>query len=115
MALSEFELKRCEKLVAEFVEKRRPPPHLRAQVDLAFRIFGQSIEIWEIRPHFIDKGRMIEESVAKATYNRSKLVWKVFWKRADDKWHGYQPCQEVASVEEFLDLVQKDDYGCFFG
>jgi len=115
MALSEFELKLSEKLVAEFVESRRPPPHLRAQVDLAFRIYGQSIELFEIRPHFREKGLMIEQAIAKATFNRSKLVWKVFWKRADDKWHGYQPCPEVASVAKFLDLIQKDDHGCFFG
>jgi hypothetical protein len=49
--LSEFEMKRCEKLVAEFVQQRRPPSHLRAKVDLAFRVSGQSIEIFELRPH----------------------------------------------------------------
>jgi hypothetical protein len=26
MTLSEFEIKRCEKVVAEFIEQRRPPP-----------------------------------------------------------------------------------------
>jgi Protein of unknown function (DUF3024) len=58
---------------------------------------------------------MLEESVAKATYNRSKLNWKVFWQRADLRWHGYAPRPEVASVEEFLDVVQQDDHSCFFG
>jgi hypothetical protein len=37
------------------------------------------------------------------------------WQRADLKWHSYQPSPEVASVEEFLDVVQHDEYGCFFG
>jgi hypothetical protein len=115
MTLSEFEAKRCEKLVAEFVRERRPPPHLRAKVDLAFRISGQSIEIFELRPHFIDQDRMLEDAIAKATYNKRKLCWKVFWQRADLKWHGYKPRPEVASVEEFLDLVRKDDHCCFFG
>jgi hypothetical protein len=115
MTLSEFEIRRCEKLVAEFVEERRPPPHIRAQVDLAFRISGQSIEIFEVRPHWRNKGTMLEHAVAKATYNKSKLEWKVFWQRADLKWHSYQPSPEVASVEEFLDLVRNDDHCCFFG
>jgi hypothetical protein len=115
MAFSELELKRCEKLVGEFVQKLRPPPHIRAQVDLAFRISGQSIEIFEIRPHWADKSRILEHAVAKATYNRTKLNWKVFWLRADLKWHGYQPCPEVASLEEFLDVVGNDDHNCFFG
>jgi hypothetical protein len=115
MTLSEFEMKRCEKLVAEFVQKRRPPPHLRAKVDLAFRISGQSIEIFHIRPYWMDESRKIEEPIAKATYNKSKLVWKIFWMRADAKWHRYPPDPEVASVEEFLDVVQQDDHNCFFG
>ena len=115
MTLSEFEIKRCEKLVAEFILKRRPPPHIRAQLDLAFRISGQSIEIFEVRPDWRDKGKILEEPVAKATFNKRKLNWKVLWQRADMQWHSYQPNPVVGSVEEFLDIVQNDEYGCFFG
>jgi hypothetical protein len=113
--LSEFEMKRCEKLVAEFVQQRRPPPHLRAKVDLAFRVSGQSIEIFELRPHWMNKGITLESPIAKATYNKRKFKWKVFWQRADMKWHSYQPSPEVVSIEEFLDVVRKDDHCCFFG
>jgi hypothetical protein len=115
MALSEFEAKRCEKLLAEFIREMRPPPHLRALLDLAFRIHGQSIEIFELRPHFMEKEKILEHPIAKATYNKRKLNWKVFWMRAYMKWHGYPPSSEVASVEKFLDLVRNDDHCCFFG
>ncbi|WP_442895165.1 DUF3024 domain-containing protein [Bradyrhizobium sp. AZCC 2230] len=115
MTLSEFGIKRCEKLVAEFVEQRRPPPHLRAKLDLAFRIEGQSVEIYSIRPHWREKSRTVEQSIAKATYNKSKKNWKVFWQRADMKWHGYQPHPEAASIEEFLEVVREDSHCCFFG
>lgn len=115
MALSEFETKRCEKLVAEFIERRRPPAHLRSKVDLAFRIAGQSVEIYEIRPHWRDKDRILEHPIAKATYNKSKKNWKLYWQRADMKWHGYQPHPEAASIEEFLDVVREDTHCCFFG
>ncbi len=115
MTLSEFEIKRCEKLVAEFISKRRPPPHIRAQLDLAFRIRAQSIEIFEIRPHWKEKGKTLEEPVAKATYIKNKGNWKILWQRADLKWHSYQPSPNVASVEEFLNIVDRDEYGCFFG
>ncbi|MGH8716972.1 MAG: DUF3024 domain-containing protein [Burkholderiales bacterium] len=30
--------------------------------------------------------------VAKATYVKAQDVWKVFWQRADLKWHRYDPC-----------------------
>ena len=115
MTLSEYEKKRCEKLVAQFIERRRPPPHIRAEVDLAFRTQGQSIEIFEVRPHWEDKSKILEHPVAKATYNKSKRYWKVFWQRADLKWHSYQPNPEVDSIEDFLALVQEDTHACFFG
>jgi hypothetical protein len=115
MALSEFEIRRCEKCVAEFMEKRRPPPHLRDKVDLAFRIDGHSVEIFEVRAHWSDAAKKVEHPVAKATYNKTRKNWKVFWQRADLKWHGYQPHLEAASIEEFLDVVHRDEHSCFFG
>ena len=115
MSLTELDIKRCEKLVAQFIERRRPPPYVRAEVDLAFRINGQSVEIFEVRRHWEDSSKKLEHSIAKATYNKSKRNWKIFWQRADLKWHGYQPKPEVDLIEDFLAIVQKDEHGCFFG
>lgn len=115
MTLSEFELKRIAKLVDDFIQRRRPPPHLRSQVDLAFRINGQSVEIFEIRADWRDKARTLEQAVAKATYNKTKRIWISFWQRADLKWHRYKPNPEVLLIEDFLDIVQNDEFGCFFG
>ena len=74
MAFSEFELKRYETAARQFVESRRPPPHLRNKVDLACRISGQSLEIFEIRPIWDDPEKKIEEAVAKATYVKKRRV-----------------------------------------
>ena len=76
MTLSAFEIKRYEKLVAEFIERRRPPPRLRKDVDLAFRIDERSIEIFEIRAHWTGKGKPIEHSIAKAKFDKTKRIWK---------------------------------------
>jgi spore coat polysaccharide biosynthesis protein SpsF (cytidylyltransferase family) len=115
MALSEFEAKRYEKLVREYVEKHRPPPHLRKQVDLSFRIKGQSVEIFEIRPLWNDPKKQIEEAVAKATYVKSRGIWKIYWQRADLKWHRYDPDPEVKTLEKFIEVLEKDEYACFYG
>jgi hypothetical protein len=115
MALSEFEIKRCEKLLGTYLEKRWPPVEIRNELDLGFRIIGQSIEIFEIRPAWRQPGVRIEHSVAKATYVKSSKVWKIYWKRADLKWHGYQPAPQVKTIEEFIAVVDKDEFGCFYG
>jgi len=115
MALSEFELKKCEKAIAAFMGKRRPPAHVRSELDLGYRIKGQSVEIFEVRPLWNNPKKIIEEAVAKATFVKTQNVWKVYWQRADLKWHRYDPEPEVGSVEEFLALVDGDEYACFFG
>jgi len=115
MALSEFEIKRCEKIAREYVEKHRPPAHLRNKVDLSFRIKEQSVELFEIRAIWNDPTKKIKELVAKATYVKSRKIWKIYWQRADLKWHSYQPEPEVKTLEDFLDVVEKDEYCCFFG
>ena len=115
MALSEFETKKIEKEVSAFVEKRRPPPQLRNQLDLGYRVKGQSVEIFEIRPLWRHPGEKIEQPVAKATYVKKQKVWKVYWQRADLKWHRYEPDPEVITLQEFLGLVDRDEYACFFG
>ena len=115
MALSEFERERFERMVSAFLEKRRPPPHVRPQLDLGFRIAGQSVELFEIRPRYDKPSEKLEHAFAKATYVNSQGVWRVFWQRADLKWHRYDPAPEVPSLEDFLQLVQEDKHACFFG
>ena len=37
-------------LMENYISKHRPPEHLRAQVDLSYKIEGQSVIIFEISP-----------------------------------------------------------------
>lgn len=115
MALNDIERKRVEKLVGAFIEKRRPLPNIRHELDLGFRISGQSVELFEIRPQWDQPEIIREHPYAKATFVRTQCVWKIYWKRADLKWHGYEPDPEVASIDEFLAVVDKDEHACFFG
>jgi hypothetical protein len=115
MALSEFEEKRCERIVRAFIEARRPPAEIRGQLDLGFRVANQSVEVFEIRPQWNQPQMRREHPVAKATYVKRKSVWQVFWQRRDLKWHRYGPAPEVDSIEAFLELVKEDDQGCFWG
>lgn len=115
MALSEFELKKIEKEVGVFLEAHRPPPHIRPELDIGFRVKEQSVEIFEIRPRWRHPGEKIEAPVAKATYVKSRKVWRVFWQRADLKWHRYDPHPEVPTLQKFLSLVGTDEHACFFG
>ncbi len=115
MSLSEFEVKRIEKIVGGFIEKRRPPFEIRNELDLGYRIQNQSVEIFEIRPKWNNPKEKIEPPVAKATYVKKHNTWKVYWQRADLEWHAYKPHPQVKRIEQFVALVERDEYGCFWG
>lgn len=104
-----------EKLVAAFVRKHRPKPQLRSALDLGYRIHEQSVEIFEIRPTWRDASARIEIPIAKTTYVRTRLCWRVLCQMRGPNWSCYAPCPEVARIEEFFDLVEQDKTGCFFG
>ena len=115
MAFTELEKKRHTGVVTQFIEGRRPPVHIRDELDVGFRLKGQSVEIFEIRPEWDNPSEKYESPVAKATYVNTQRHWKVFWQRADLKWHGYGPARNVKTLEEFLALVDQDQFGCFWG
>jgi hypothetical protein len=50
VALAEIELARVYRAMDSFMQRHRPPAHIRPSGDLAFRITGQSVEIFETRP-----------------------------------------------------------------
>ena len=115
MAISEFEIKRCERELEKFMAARRPPTHVRNELDFGYRIENQSVELFEIRPEWRNPKNMMHIPFAKTTYVKAQKVWKVYWQRQDLKWHSYAPMPEVKYFEEFLAIVSEDANGCFFG
>ena len=115
MAFSEFEKKRYEKVVNAYVQSRRPPAHLRKELDIAFRITEQSVEIFEVRPMWQRPDEILEHPIIKATYVKRCNHWRIYWQRADLKWHRYDPTPEADRIEDVLEIAERDEYGCFYG
>ncbi len=115
MALSEFEIKKVKNAAEAFLTVKRPPPHIRKQLDIGYRIDNQSVEILEIRPDWRDDSVVLEHSFAKAKYVKTQRAWRIYWQRADLKWHSYEPVAAVKTIEEFFDAVVDDPHGCFWG
>jgi len=101
--------------IENFLDKRRPPEHIRHKVDLDYKIDNQSVVIFEIRPDWDDESQKTENPIAKTTWVKTKQTWKIFWMRGDLKWHSYQPVPEVNTIAEFIQVVDEDKHGCFWG
>lgn len=115
MTFNDIERRRVENALGAFLAKRRPPAHIRPKLDFGYRLSDQSVELLEIRPQWDDPSIIRQYPIAKATYVRCRKLWKVFWKRADLKWHSYEPHPTTKTIEEFLTVVDADEHCCFFG
>lgn len=104
-----------ERQIEEFIQDMRPEESIRHEIDIGFKFENNILEIFEIRPFWNDKNKIAYNSVARSKLIKSRSVWKIYWMRADLKWHLYQPLPEVKTIQEFLDEVREDPYGCFFG
>lgn len=98
-----------------FVERRRPPENIRYQLDLNYKIEDQSVIVFEIRPGYQKEGEKMECNIAKATFVKSKNIWRIFWQRSDLKWHGYSPQLTVRTLKDFIKIIDEDKHHCFWG
>ena len=115
MGLDILETADVIEILENYIEEKRPPIELRKQVDLSYKIENQSIIIFEIRSLWNNPKKSIESPIAKTTFVKSKTHWKIFWMRADLKWHNYKPKPFVRTLNKFIELVEQDEYGCFWG
>ncbi len=102
-------------IMENYIEKIRPPEDMRQQLDISYKIEGQSIIIFEIRQRCDNPTEFMECCVAKTTFIKTQKVWKIFWMRANLKWHSLEPHPEVKTLHEFVQIVDANEFGCFWG
>jgi len=102
-------------VLENYLNEKRPPEEMRNELDLSYKIDGQSVIIYELRPRWDKPEEIIECPVAKTTFVHNREHWKIFWMRADLKWHSYKPKPFVKTIKDFVKIVDEDKYGCFWG
>jgi hypothetical protein len=98
-----------------YISSVRPKPEIRHQIDLNYEIQDQSIILNEVRPSWNNPNESTTSGYARATFIKSKNIWKIYWKRANNKWYLYDPCPYVGLLKDFLKIVDEDKHGCFKG
>jgi hypothetical protein len=84
MTLSEFENKRFEKPLKAYCAGKYPA-HIRDELYLDYEMKDQSIILFTVRPGWDNPSETVKGMIAKATYVKTKKVWKLYWQRADPK------------------------------
>ena len=71
----------------------------------------QSYVIGHKRHRFLDGSEYLE-TACKITCVKSRGLWKLYWMRADLKWHLYE---ELRNLDDLLLEVKSDPNHCFWG
>lgn len=103
--------------VEAYVKSKRPPADIRHKLDFGFSYEKNTFEIFEIRPVWRspDPNDYRKSSFVKFRYIKSRKIWKLYWMRASGKWELYEPFPESINVDQILDCIETDAYGCFYG
>lgn len=113
-----FDIKKSVDIIEtmeNYIAKIRPRPEIRNQLDIGYEIQDQSVILHEIRPMWKNPTEFLKSGYAKATFVHDKNIWKIFWQRADLKWHSYTPQPNVGQLSDFLKIVDEDKHHCFKG
>ena len=115
MTFNDIERARNLAALKTFLERKRPPPHIRSQLDFGYSVVGQVVDVFEIRPDWQDPTITRHRSLARIRFVRPSNEWRLYWMRKDLKWHAYEPSPRHMSLQSALDAVTADAHCCFFG
>lgn len=114
MTFSDIELQRIKREVGGLC-KKRSPAHLREKLRTEYKIEGYSIILFEVRPQWNDPKIFRDHPFAKITFVKSKNIWKLYWQRADLKFHKYNPKESASKLSDLVKEIDNDPNACFFG
>ena len=115
MAFNDLEHAVNQKALNWFIEQRRPPEHIRPQLDIGYVVNAQTVDIFEIRPDWKDATIIRHTPVARVKFVRTDKQWRLYWMRANLKWCGYEPAHLHSTLLSALKVVDADALCCFFG
>ena len=113
MAFTEIEIHRIDKFVGALCKK--VPESIKDKLRYEYKIKNQDVILYEIRSRWKKPDEQTELPCAKLKFVRNQNVWKLFWQRADMKWHAYGPLKSSRNLTELIAEIDTDPYGCFFG
>ena len=114
MILTDIDLQKVKNTVGGLCSEKTPE-HLKDQLRFEYEIENHNVIIYEVRPAWENPSEFTKMPMAKLTYVKSQNIWKLYWKRANEKWVIYEPNGSDRDIGTLVKKIDKDSYGCFFG
>jgi hypothetical protein len=110
--IPESELEQAKRHLERFCQKRVPAP-VRDKLSYSYRVEGNSLNLFEHRPHFMLPDVTTELFVARFRHEGEDR-WTLMWSDRDEKLHPYDGFESV-SFQQALEEMSEDPTGIFFG
>ncbi|WP_194768332.1 DUF3024 domain-containing protein [Tamlana sp. I1] len=105
-----------EFLIKKYIESIRPENEaLRKQIDYGYSYDGKIVILYEIRPAWDNPNELEHFEFAKIRFYKSRGEWNLYWMRASGKWALYDPFPISTNLDEMIETIKNDKFGCFFG
>lgn len=105
-----------ESTIKNFIESIRPKDlEVRKQVDIGYSYDGKIVELFEIRPYFLDASIKDKFPFAKIRFYKSTQLWSLYWMLSSGKWEIYTPFPKSTHLDKIIEVIKEDKNACFFG
>ena len=104
-----------EKKVGEYC-KRKVPAHVLDQVNVSYKIRGNTVTIFENRaPWRHEWKEWTSMPVAQIRYDNNTGKWTLYYADRNDKWHDYIGKNPTKNIDKILQEIDEDPTGIFWG
>ncbi len=114
MPLTEFEIKKIEKIVSEYCEQKIPP-HLKNDIRITFMIIKNEVWIYEKRPVWDNPSEWHEMPVAKIRCTLKTRLWTLYWPDRNSRWHIYDRIKPNKDISKIIEEIDNDPTRIFWG
>jgi Protein of unknown function (DUF3024) len=113
MDFSEADLKRIEQFVGVFCGELSSR-HLKDKLRLMYAFKGHEVAIVERGPLWDPHTEWTETLGAKLKFIKTVAKWRLYWMRADMKWHEYPGLPSSSYLDDLVQEIDTDPLACFF-
>lgn len=113
MKLSEFEIKRVQRLFENYCDERIPLI-LKGKLKLEYRLRDNEIILYESRVPYNQVDVWYSTTVARFLKDAEHNVWHLFSADRNDDWIIYQPYPHDRNIEQLISAMNEDITGIFW-
>ncbi len=114
MDLSEFEIRRIQKLVEKYCESRIPKV-AQCQVKVEYKLRSNEVLLYEMRAYYRDPSQWYSSPIARFKKDPETQNWSLYCADRSQVWQLFERNPRARDVEVLFAEVAEDATGIFWG